>query len=49
MIPIFMKPVPDVTAEDAKQLVSEQVHEGSTVEFKESLPEKKGGPDPWTQ
>ena len=48
MISIFTKPVSDVTGEDVQQLVAEQVPEGSTVEFKESLPRKKGAPDVWT-
>ena len=47
MLPIFTKPLHGVTGEDAQQLISEQVPEGATVEFKEALPQKKGGADPW--
>ena len=47
MLPIFSKPVDQITAEDVSALVANKWPEGDTVEFKEALPSKKAGGDPW--
>ncbi len=44
---IFTKPIETVTPADVVQLTTESWPEGYTVEFKRTLPEKKGGSDAW--
>ena len=46
MIPLFSKSLEALDATDVRHLISEQFPEGSTVEFKEALPSKKG-PEKW--
>lgn len=47
MIPLFTKPLSQLTAEDVEALRSEEVPEGQTVEFKQTLAARGGKPDPW--
>lgn len=47
MLPFAFKPLDQVTPDDLMHLISEQVQEGSTIEFKERLPTKDGSDDPW--
>ncbi len=47
MLPIFSKPVEQITAEDVSALKANKWPEGDTVEFKEALPSKKADGDPW--
>ncbi len=47
MLPLFSKQLEAVELDNINQLISEGYPEGSTVEYKESLPHSKGGQDPW--
>ncbi|MSO93877.1 MAG: ATP-binding protein [Rhodospirillales bacterium] len=47
MIPLFTKPLNDLSASDVKHLCNEALPEGQTVEFKETLPSKDAGGDRW--
>ncbi len=49
MLPLFSKPLEAVTCDDIQLLVSEAYPEDTTVEFKEKLPHRQGGEDPWYQ
>jgi Schlafen, AlbA_2 len=49
MLPVFSKPLEAVTPDDIQLLITEAYPEGATVEFKEKLPHKQGGDDPWYQ
>jgi hypothetical protein len=47
MLAVFTKPIESVTAEDAAELHTQAWPEGYTVEFKRTLPHRKGGDDGW--
>ena len=47
MLPIFAKPLDEISPDDLEQLVDERYPEGSTVEFKRELPARDGSEDPW--
>ncbi|HYL32946.1 MAG TPA: ATP-binding protein [Stellaceae bacterium] len=47
MIAIFTKPIAAINAEDVSELVAQAWPEGYMIEFKKSLPNKKGGEDGW--
>ena len=44
---MFQKPISDLDKADIQRVVNEAVQEGAEIEFKESLPAKKGENDPW--
>ncbi|MEM9805607.1 MAG: ATP-binding protein, partial [Cyanobacteria bacterium P01_D01_bin.56] len=44
---VFQKRLLDLQQSDVERLIDEKVTENSEVEFKKTLPTKKGEPDPW--
>lgn len=47
---LFSKPLDQATADDVRELLTEEVPEGPTVDYKELLPGvDKRGPDPWAE
>ena len=47
MIEVLSKPAEQITAGDIQALVESEVPEGEQIEFKETLPARKGSVDPW--
>ena len=47
MIEVLSKPAEQITAGDIQSLIESEVPEGEQIEFKETLPAKKGTVDPW--
>ena len=47
MIPVLSKPRDEIDISDIEYLIDSQVPEGEQIEFKETLPAKKGTIDPW--
>src|ERR1051326_7197105 len=44
---LLTKPLEQIGADDLNQLLTEHCPEGYEVEFKKTLPDKRGGYDPW--
>ena len=49
MIEVLSKPSDQISISDIESLIDSQVPEGEQIEFKESLPAKKGNTDPWME
>ena len=49
MIEVLSKPADQISIRDIQALIDSQVPEGEQIEFKESLPAKKGNTDPWIE
>ena len=49
MIEVLSKPADQIRINDIKSLIDSQVPESEQIEFKESLPTKKGNTDPWIE
>ncbi len=49
MIEVLSKPADQISIRDIESLIDSQVPENEQIEFKESLPAKKGNTDPWDQ
>ena len=47
MIEVLSKPAEQISAGDIQALIDSEVPEGEQIEFKETLPAKKGTVDPW--
>ena len=47
MIPVLSKPRDEIDISDIEYLIDSQVPEGGQIEFKGTLPAKKGAVDPW--
>ena len=47
MIQVLSKPADQIDIHDIESLIEEKVPEGEQIEFKETLPAKGQGPDPW--
>ena len=47
MLPVFTKPLHELTVYDVQQLCDEGWPESDTVEFKETIPGRNGKPDPF--
>ena len=47
MIEVLSKPADQISIGDIESLIESEVPEGEQIEFKESLPAKKGNTDPW--
>lgn len=47
MLPVFTKPLHELTVDDVQQLCDEGWPESDTVEFKETIPGRNGKPDPF--
>ena len=47
MIPVLSKPKDEITIADIQDLIDSEVPEGEQIEFKGTLPAKKGAVDPW--
>lgn len=49
MIEVISKPADQISIGDIESLIDSQVPESEQIEFKESLPAKKGNTDPWME
>ena len=49
MIEVLSKPADQIRISDIKSLIDSQVPESEQIEFKETLPAKKGNTDPWIE
>ena len=49
MIEVLSKPSDQISISDIESLIDSQVPESEQIEFKESLPAKKGNTDPWIE
>ncbi len=47
MLALLSNPVQSLALEDVQQLITDEVPEGQTIEYKATLPEEEGRKDPW--